>query len=378
VVLLTGAGLMVRSFSLMMLGSAPLDPSRMLTLYLRLNETRYPDPAQAAAFYRDTLNRLRPLPGVTSASVVTALPFSRMVSSRPFSIEGALPQPGNLPTVMVQSVSTDYFRSLHIPLRSGRFVGDTDGSDSPRVAVISERMARRWFPGRSPLGQRIRLGETGAQPGQWITIAGVVGDIRHSVLDSQPRSIVYLPYLQAPVRDMNIALRVAGDPLRLAPAVTAAIRALDREQPVENVATLSTLIRQEGFVFSYMAALMGVMGAIALVLAASGIYGVTAYAVAGQTREIGIRTALGASRRRVMAGLFWQGLWTAGIGLAVGMIPALGMARLLAFAVWGVRVADPAILGGVPLLLAACAAVAIWIPARKALRIDPLAALRCE
>ncbi|MGO9256392.1 MAG: ABC transporter permease [Bryobacteraceae bacterium] len=374
VVLLTGAGLMVRSFSLIVAGSASLDPSTMLTLRLRLEETRYPEPAQVAGFYRDVLARVRALPAVTSASIVTALPFSRFATSLPFAIEGQARQPERPPSVMVQSVSTDYFRALHIPLRAGRLIGDTDGPESPRVAIVSERMARRWWPARSPLGQRIRLGESGP----WITIAGVVGDIVHSVMDSQPRSIVYLPYLQAPVHDMNLGLRVSGDPLRLAPAVTAVLRAVDREQPVDNVATLATLIRQEAFVFAYMAALMGVLGAIALVLAAAGIYGVTAYAVAGQTREIGIRTALGASPRSVLAALFRQGLWTAGAGLAVGMIPALGMARLLAFAIWGVRPADPLILGGIPLLLAASAALAIWIPARKALRIDPLAALRCE
>ena len=374
VVLLTGSGLMVRSFYGMVAGRASFDPSHLLTLRLNLSETRYRERAQVAAFYREAIDRLRALPGVSATAAVTALPYSRVATSLPMAIEGQPREAGTPPSLMVQSVSSEYFRALRIPLMAGRFIGDSDGPDSPRVCAISERLARRWFPGRSPLGQRIRLGE-GAP---WVTIAGLVGDILHSVMDREPRSTVYLPYRQSPMRAMNLGLRVAGDPMLLAPAVTAAIRALDREQPIENMATLATLVRQEAFVFAYMAALMGVLGGIALVLAAAGIYGVTAYAVAGQTHEIGIRTALGASPRRVLGALFRQGLWTAGLGLAVGMIPAFGMARLIGFAVWGVRSADPAIMAGIPLLLALSAVLAIWFPARRALRIDPVTALRCE
>lgn len=327
-----------------------------------------------AAFYGDLLQRLRALPGVHQGAVVSALPYSRHGTMLPLAIEGQPRPQGSPPMVMVQSAGGAYFRALGIPLRAGRLIGDADGPDNARVAVVSERLAHRWWPDRSPIGQRIRAGENG----EWAAIVGVVGDVRHSVMDREPRPTVYLPFRQSPVREMNVALHVAGDPLQLAQAVTAAVRGLDREQPVENIATMATLVRQEAFVFAYMAALMGVLGTMALVLAASGIYGVTAYAVAGQTREIGIRTALGASPRSVLGTLFRQALWSTAIGLGIGMIPALGMARALAFAVWGVRRPDPAILGGIPLLLAACAALAIWIPARKALRVDPVAALRCE
>jgi len=374
VVLLVGAALLVQGFESLVAGRESLEPAALLSLRLTLDENRYPDPHQAAVFYREALQRLRAVPGVTSAAAVSALPHSRHFPTGALHIEGEQP-PATPPSVMVQSVSTDYFRSLHIPLRAGRLVGDTDGPGGPLVAAISDRMARRFWPNQpAPLGQRIRLGEQGP----WVTIEGVVGDILQSALDQTPRPIVYLPYAQAPVREMNLALRVAGDPLSLAPAVTAALRALDREQPIENVATLETLVRQETLAPAMLAGLMGVFGAVALLLAIVGVYGVTAYGVAERTHEIGVRVALGAPQGRVLRMLFRRGLTTVAIGLALGMFPAFALARLMASAVWGVGPTTPATLTAIPLLLAAAAALAIWIPARRALRVDPLAALRCE
>ncbi|HTX33412.1 MAG TPA: ABC transporter permease, partial [Bryobacteraceae bacterium] len=198
---------------------------------MRLDESRYATPAQVSAFYREALARVRVLPGVSAAAMVTGMPYSRNAVNLPLAIEGQSPEKGTPPAVMVQSVSGDYFRALNVPLRAGRFLGDMDGPEQPRVAVVSERLARRFFAGRSPIGERIRVGPNGP----WLTIAGVTGDIAQSVMDREPQATVYLPYLQAPVREMNLGLRVSsGGPLALASAVTAAVRSIDPEQPIEN------------------------------------------------------------------------------------------------------------------------------------------------
>jgi putative ABC transport system permease protein len=190
--------------------------------------------------------------------------------------------------------------------------------------------------------------------------------------------IAYLSYLQWPVRQMNVAIRTTGDAMRLAPAVTAAVHAVDREQPIENVTTLDGLLHQEVFVFSYMAWVMGIFGAVALVLAVVGVYGVMSYAVSQQTHDIGVRIALGAPRGRVIGRVLRRGMATTIIGLAVGMLPAFALARPLAFAVWSVHAADAGTFVGIPLVLALAAAIAIYIPARRAVSIDPMAALRQE
>jgi hypothetical protein len=264
---------------------------------------------------------------------------------------------------------------MFIPLRAGRLPGAGDGPDRPRVAVVSELMARQCWPaGVSPIGSRLRVDGKGP----WVTVVGTVGDIEHSVIDRSLSPAVYLPYAQAPERGMDIAIRAAVDAGSLAPAVRAAIRAVDAEQPITNLNTMTELIRQEAFVFAYMATLMGIFGLVALVLSAVGVYGVTAFAIAGQTHEIGIRIALGAPRGRVLGMLFRRGMLAASVGLAAGLIPAYGLARLMKAVVFGVSAVGPAVLMGIPLALAGAAALAIYIPARRAVRIDPIAALRSE
>jgi putative ABC transport system permease protein len=216
--------------------------------------------------------------------------------------------------------------------------------------------------------------QVGNGPG--IEVVGVSGDIEHSVIDRSLAPTVYLPFAQSPERQMDLAIRTAGDAALLAPAVRSAIRAVDPEQPISNLSSMANLIEQEAFVFVYMAALMGVFGVLALVLSSVGVYGVMDYVVSGQTHEIGVRMALGAQRGTVLAMLFRRGMRTAMAGLVAGLIPAYGLARLMRASVFGVSAVGPAVLAGIPLVLAAAAAVAIYIPARRALRVDPMAALR--
>jgi putative ABC transport system permease protein len=205
-----------------------------------------------------------------------------------------------------------------------------------------------------------------------------VGDIEQSVVFRGFWQTVYVPFAQLPERQMDIAIRTAGDARTLAPAVRATVRSVDREQPITNLNTMTALIEQEAFIFAYMAALMGVFGVLALVLSSVGVYGVMAFMVSGQTHEIGIRMALGAQQGTVLAMLFRRGMRTALAGLVVGLIPAYGLARLMRAVVFGTNEVGPAVFAGIPLVLAAAAAVAIYIPARRALKIDPMAALRSE
>ena len=371
-VLLTGAGLTVRGFHALVDGRDERQPGTLLTLQLTLSPESYREDRQVAEFFDAVLMRLRALPGVQSAAAVQSLPYSRRSAAQPFRIEQQPGPEGLPPTVRVEAVSPDYFRTLLIPLRAGRLMS----ADPQPQAVVSQYMARRWWPGTSPIGRRIRLGN-GHRP--WVTVVGIVDDIPYSALDRAPHSIVYVPYTQFPERSVNIAVRVAGAPLALVPGVTAAIRAVDREQPIDNIATLEDLVRQEAFGFQYLAWLMGVFGALALGLSAIGVYGVMSYAVTQQTHEIAIRIALGARRSGVLRMILGRGMRTAVWGVLCGLLPAVGMAKLVAFVFFseGGR-QDRAALLVVPLCLIAVSTAAVAIPALRAMRTDPMASLREE
>jgi len=368
VTLLVGAGLMVRGFQSLVSGTNALDPATLLTMRLSFSGDHDP-----ATYYHEVLDRLAALRGVTSEAAVTALPYSRHGGMSPVSLEGRTVEPGKRPSASVESATPEVFRMLHIPLRAGRYPGSSDTSQTLRVAAVSETLARRWWPDGSAIGRRLRVGD-----GPWVEIVGVVGDIERSVLDRSLVPTVYLPFAQSPEREMDIAVRTTGDARALAPAARGAVRAVDREQPIMNLNTMTNLIQQEAFAFAYMAGLMGAFGVLALVLSTVGVYGVMAYVVSGQTQEIGIRMALGAQRGTVLAMLFRRGMRTALAGLLVGMIPAFGLARLMRAAVFGVSAVSPAVFMGIPLVLGMAAAIAILIPARRALKVDPVAALRAE
>jgi putative ABC transport system permease protein len=378
VVLLVGASLMVRGFNALLAGSTNMEPATILSLRLAITENKYHEKHQQAAFYREVLERTSKIPGVRSAVAASALPYSGHSSSRQITIEGRQVQPGDRPWAMYQSVSPNYFETLRIPLKSGRLLSSSDGANAPLVAVISDRLVRLWWPnGPSPVGRRIKVSAPDEEA-PWITIVGVAGDITHDVFDRTPRPTIYLPFEQSPRPWMDIGVRAAGDPLRLAPAVTASIRSVDPEQPVTDVATIETLRNHQAVGLTYVAVMMGIFGVLALVLASVGVYGVMAYLVAEQTHDIGVRVALGAPRQSVLALVFRQGMLTTIYGLLVGMALAWGMARLLASLIFGVSAGDAATFIGIPLALLASAALAILVPARRAMRVDPIVALRCE
>jgi putative ABC transport system permease protein len=355
-----------------------MDPATLLTLRLAITENKYRENHQVAAFYSQVLERVNALPGVHAAVAATALPYGLHSSGRLFTIEGRRPEPGRQPAATFEAVDSGYLPTLHIPLQSGRLLSRTDGAEAPRVAVISQRLAERWFPGEPlPVGKHIKLGvpESNAP---WITIVGVVGDVMFSIWDRAPRATLYVPYLQSPQRFMDIGVRTAGDPLRLAPAVTAAIRSVDAEQPVTQVQTMETGMHHDATGLTYVAVMMGIFGVLALALSAIGVYGVMAYLVSEQTHEIGIRVALGASASSVLGMIFRRGMITTAAGLGAGLVVAFGFARLMASLIFGVTAQDPATFIGIPLALLASAAAAIYIPARRAMKIDPIVSLRYE
>ena len=377
VVLLVGAGLMVRGFQALVQNGEALHPSTLLTLRLAITDQKYRENYQVAGFYRQVIERIQALPGVRSAAAVTALPYSDHSSGWNFTIEGRKTEPGNHPNGMYQVTSPEYFKLLPVPLRAGRFLSENDGPQAPPVAAISERMALRWWPNASPIGQRIKIGDADSK-NPWMTIVGIVGDIPHNPYEREPRRTIYVSYQQAPALWMDIGVRTAGNSLQWASSVAAAIHAIDPEQPITEMQTMETSIHNRAIGLNYMAALMGILGGIALMLSAVGVYGVMAYLVSEQTREIGIRMALGAQRQAVLRMIFRRGLLTAGTGLAIGLLFAYFLARLMASLIYGITPTDAATFVGIPLILLASTALAIYLPARRAMKIDPIVALRYE
>jgi putative ABC transport system permease protein len=377
VVLLVGASLMVRGFRSFVQSGERLEPSTLLTMRLAITETKYREKYQVAEFYRQVLERIQVVPGVRSAVAVSALPYSDHSSGRNYTIEGRPVEPGDQPSGMYQVTSSEYFNTLHIPLRAGRLFSASDGADAPKVAVISERMAQRWWKNESPLGRRIKIGEPDSKS-PWMTIVGVVGDVIHNPWERVPRRTFYVPYQQAPALFMDIGVRTAGDPLLVAPAVSAAIHSVDPEQPITDLRSMERSIHNRTIGLSYVAALMGIFGGVALLLSAIGVYGVMAYLVTEQTPEIGLRMALGAPQTSVLQMIFRRGLLTISAGLIVGLPLAYAFARLMSSLIFGVTPTDVTTFVGIPVALMAAATLAIFIPARRAMRIDPIVALRYE
>jgi putative ABC transport system permease protein len=378
-VLLVGAGLMIKGLSRLVVREQNLRPGTLLTMRMNLPEAKYSDARKVREFYDQLLSRVESLPGVVSAAVASALPHSGLNQAiRAFSTETHRPADiGEDNRCQYQLVSPAYFKTLGISLRAGREFTEADAANAPIVAVISERMARRFWSGGDAVGKRVTVGHEG-DFGPWMTIVGVAADVVQSSFDREPRFVIYVPFAQDPTPGMHLAVRAHADPAALVHAVESEVRHLDRELPVYQVETLSQLLNDEVTGFRYIALLMTFFGALALVLASVGVYGVMSYAVSERTQEIGVRIALGARKRDVLALVFRRAMGIALAGVAVGVAAALALARVLAGLVFGVSATDAATFAGVALLLAAVALMASYIPARRATKVDPITALRYE
>jgi putative ABC transport system permease protein len=376
-VLLAGAGLMVRGFRVVADPLPGSEPERVLTFRLSLAEARYPKRSDQAAFAERAMERLRALPSVVEGGLSSSLPYSGYGSSSSLVVEGRLPPPGAKEGTRYQPVSPGLFDTLRIPVHRGRDFTEADGRDAPPVAIVNEAFVRRYLPDREPLGRRVRIGADGEE-GPWLTVVGVVADVLHDWVDRAPRPTLFRPFVQRPRPSFQVALRTRGAPADAVAEVRAALRAVDPDQPISDVLPLSKMIGDYLVGLEYVAGMMGVFGLIAVWLAVVGIYSVMSFEVVERTREIGVRMALGATVREVVLLVVRRGALLAGIGLVVGLGAAILAARGLASLIYGVSASDVTALGGVSLLLAAAALAACAIPARRAARVDPLICLRVE
>lgn len=375
--LLVGAGLTVTGVRALLRAHQNLLPESLLTMRVTLPDSKYIERPQQREFYSRVLEQLNASPGVKAASVATDIPFGDEGMSDSFRVEGIPSQPGEIRFATINSVNPEFFDTMNIPLRDGRVFSDQDGADAPPVVVISERLARRFWPSESAVGKRVQSGaESSGKP--WATVVGVVGDIRYKWMDEGNYPVIYFPYRQAPHQSSYIAVRAQGDPRAIVPAVRAVIAAVDPDQPIYEIKTLDRVISESVVGLSYVAVMMGVLGLIALVLAAVGVYGVMAYAVAERTHEIGVRLALGAQPREIMRLILSRGVFLLALGLAIGLPISYAFARLLASLIFGVSSTDAGVFFLITIFLAAISLAACYIPAHRAMSVDPIVALRYE
>jgi putative ABC transport system permease protein len=376
-VLLIGAGLMIRSFVHLLNSSPGLKPENVLTLDVGLPRTKYTGPQQAA-FFQQVIERLKSLPGVQSAGAVYPLPLSGAEEGMGFGIAGrAALAPGEVYSAGPRWVSPDYFNVMGISLLRGRELTERDGSDSPRVVVINEAMAARYFPDEEPIGRRVAFDQVNKAP-NWREIVGVVGDVKHLALDSDPKPEMYFPFTQFPSFFMTLVVRTSGDPLNLVAAARSEVLAVKNDQPISNVHTMEELLSNSVAQRRFNMLLLSIFAGVALLLAAVGIYGVMSYSVAQRTHELGVRMALGAQTSHVLALVVKQGMTLALAGVGIGLAAAFALTRILASLLYGVSATDPLTFSVIALLLASVALLACYLPARRATKVDPMIALRYE
>jgi len=378
-VLLIAAGLLVRSFLSLQRVDPGLRSDGVLLVDLSLPRASYDGGAEVAGFYRGLEERAAGLPGVTSVAAGSLVLLPELTNSGAVTVEGK-PDPPEERRIEVayDAVTPGYFEALGIPVLQGRAFSAQDGPE-PAIVAINEAMARRYWPGEDPVGRRFQFGDDDeAEEDGWITVVGVVADARRTALEKQARPSVFFPHSVFPMRRMTLVVRTAGDPLALADAVRREVHALDPDLPVARVTTLAGQLEERVAARRFHSVLLGLFSGLALLLALVGIYGVISYMVSESLPEIGIRMALGAHTRQVMAWVMGRGLVLVLLGVAVGGVAAFFVTRLLTGFLYGVTPRDPLTYGALMLLLLLVAGGATWLPARRAARTDPLEVLRAE
>ena len=378
VLLLSGAGLLIRSLVRLQGVALGFEPGGVLAVDVALPRTRYPSPGPVARLYESLLARTRGLPGVLDAAAVSSIPMGGPNTGTVFAVLGRpLPDPDARPDADHRTATPGYFRLMAIPMLAGRDFTERDDSSSAPVTIISATTARRFWPGENPVGARIRLGDVVSGP--VVEIVGVVGDVRYGSLESpEPRPMLYFPLRYTGQRVMTVLLRTAGEPTALAAAVRRELLALDPLQPVSAVRTLDDVVSAAMSPRRFNVVVLGLFAGSALLLAGVGLYGVIAYAVTQRTREIGVRLALGAERRGVVAMVLGDSFRLVAMGVALGLGGALVLDRALASLLFQVEPHDAVSLVGASVALVAVALLGSYLPARRAARVDPTTALRAE
>lgn len=381
VVLMIGAGLLLRSYAALQGTTLGFDREQVLSFRLSLPQLKYDSPDQRRNFYANLFDRIKTIPGVETAGAAQGIPFSGWNVKTYLSMEGQPPRTrGEELDAHQQRITPDYFPALGIPILKGRGFAATDRDTLNRVVVINEILARQAFPGEDPIGKRIKRGDpTGPEP--WSTVIGVARDYRHYQLPEPMGPAMYLAFNEAPGYTMTVVVRTAetvSDPMSLAPRALGMLKELDSEIPAYGVQTLEQAVDRSLWRQRLQGQVIGLFAALGMILAAIGIYGVISYGVAQRTREVGVRMALGASRSQVVGLVLRQGMALVGVGLVLGLVAAFGASRALTRLLYGIGPTDLVSFVGVPLVLGAVALLASWLPARRAARVDPLIAMRSD
>ena len=379
-ILLIGAGLLINSFLRLRNVDPGFRAEKVLTMTIALPEVKYPDRKRRAPFYDELIRRVENLPGVTSAAVVTDVPLTNSGDSVGVSIEGrADPAPDRVPIVITRMISLHYFKAMSIPLLKGRELSEGDKTDSPPVAVISETTARLFWPGEDSLGKRIKVGTGPNNDNQWLTVVGVVKDVRQYELGIEPQPQMYLPHAQNEFFNPRaLVVRTNVNPLSLAATVRRTVWEIDKDQPVSDISSMEQVVSESVARQRFSMLLLAIFAGLALVLAAVGIYGVMSYGVAQRTREIGIRMALGAQRSDVLKLTVGQGLRLVSVGVLIGLAAAFVLTRVMASLLFGVSPTDSMTFITISVVLISVAALASYIPALRATKVDPMFALRYQ
>jgi len=373
VVLLVGAGLLIRSLVRLQNTSPGFDSHNVLTMRIDLPEDKYGTPEKTTTFFKQLETRVGGLAGVESVGMISELPLSGQPNDIPYTVEGRpVTSPDDGYDDDFRRVNTQYFQALHIPLLRGRNFTEQEVAKASRIVVISERLAKQVFPNEEPIGHRLVMGMSGDA----FEIVGVVGDIRHHALENEPSPAMYMPTLEG--NWMNLVIRTQGDAANLTAAVRKEVKAIDPDQPIAAVKTMDEWIATAVSAPRYRTSLLGLFALIAMILACTGIYGVMSYSVAQRTHEIGVRMALGARRFDVLKLVVRQGMSLVFIGVAIGLLGAVALTRVMSSLLFEVTPKDPVTFTAVGTLLILVALVACFIPARRATKVDPLVALRCE
>ena len=376
--LLVGAGLLVKSFTQLRRIDTGFETENMLTMVLRLPASKYKEDPQYVNFFRQALDRIRAIPGVRSAGIVNYLPlYGGLGAATGFNIEGQpVPPRGTGPSTNVRVADGDYFKTMGIPVKRGRAFTEAEDAEPRHVIIVSESFAHRFFPDQDPIGKRLKVFM--AEDPAWCEIVGIVGDVRYDNLTAEAEPFVYYPHPELTYEAMTIVIRTAGDPAEMAPVVRREIAALDPDQPISDVRTMTQVMAQTVARARFNTLLLSVFAGLATLLAAIGIFGVMSYSVQLRTREIGLRMALGAQPRRVLMLVLRQGMLLTVVGIVVGLAGALALSRVMSGLLYGVGATDPATFAAIVVVLGVVALIACYIPARRATRVDPLIALKYE